>query len=60
MHKAKSAWVPGVKKGDEKTATTSDDGDLKKKVLAILNKLTPQRFETLVEKFQELPIDSQV
>ena len=33
--------------------------DLAKKVRAILNKLTPQKFTTLVEQFQELPIDSQ-
>jgi hypothetical protein len=28
-------------------------------VRAILNKLTPQKFSTLVAQFQELPIDSQ-
>merc|ERR1719209_1663305 len=38
---------------------TEEVDDLRKKVLAILNKLTPQRFETLVQKFQELPIDTQ-
>jgi MIF4G domain len=32
---------------------------LAKKVRAILNKLTPQKFTTLVEQFQELPIDSE-
>ena len=32
--------------------------DLRRKALAILNKLTRQKFETLVQKFQELPIDS--
>merc|ERR1712106_200255 len=37
----------------------SEMDDLKKKVLAILNKLTPQKFQTLVDKFQELPIDTQ-
>lgn len=56
LNKAKNAWVPGVKKKDE----GGDDVEvLKKQVLSILNKLTPQKFETLVEKFQDLPIDSQ-
>merc|ERR1719400_1009124 len=32
--------------------------ELRRKALAILNKLTPQKFETLVQRFQELPIDS--
>ena len=32
--------------------------ELGRKVIAILNKLTPQKFDTLVLRFQELPIDS--
>ena len=36
----------------------SEMDDLRKKALAILNKLTPQKFETLVQEFQELPIDT--
>merc|ERR1719481_377033 len=56
LNKAKNAWMPGVKKADK-----DQDGveALKKQVLSILNKLTPQKFETLVGKFQELPIDSE-
>ncbi len=45
------------KKGAE--IKQDDLDDLPKKVRAILNKLTPQKFNKLVEQFQELPIDSQ-
>ena len=39
---------------------TSEEMDLlKKNVLTVLNKLTPQKFDILVEKFNALPIDSQ-
>ena len=39
---------------------TSEEMDLlKKNVVTILNKLTPQKFDILVEKFNALPIDSQ-
>ena len=42
-----------------KEETLDEMGLLKKNVLAILNKLTPQKFDALVEKFNALPIDSQ-
>merc|ERR1719232_2259067 len=58
LNKAENAWKPGVKEKKE-GIEHSDMEDLRKKVLAILNKLTPQKFETLVQKFQELPIDTQ-
>ena len=58
LNKAENAWKPGAKEKKEGVEHTDMD-DLRKKVLAILNKLTPQKFETLVTKFQDLPIDTQ-
>jgi len=58
LKKAENAWKPGVmekKEGIERT----DMDDLKKKVLAILNKLTPKKFDILVRKFQDLSINTQ-
>lgn len=60
LHKADNAWTPlaiAKKKGADIKQDELDD--LSKKVRAILNKLTPQKFSTLVEQFQDLPIDSQ-
>ena len=55
LHSAENAWKPGVKKGD----TEIDEvAALVKKARAILNKLTPQKFEILVKKFGELDIDN--
>jgi len=60
LNKSENAWKPGVKESKEGTTAELDDmALLKKNVLAILNKLTPQKFDTLVEKFTALPIDSQ-
>lgn len=64
LNKAEHAWKPTVKDPKKKDAGAGDEGMddidvLKKSVLAILNKLTPQKFDTLVEKFTALPIDSQ-
>merc|ERR1719445_2217660 len=58
LNKAENAWKPGAKEKKEGVEHTEME-DLRKKVLAILNKLTPQKFETLVTKFQDLPIDTQ-
>jgi len=57
LNKAENAWKPALKEKKEGLELTEME-ELKKKVLAILNKLTPQKFETLVNKFQELPIDT--
>jgi len=60
LNKADNAWKPNVSgKKAVDVGEVSEMDDLKKKVLAILNKLTPQKFQTLVDKFQELPIDTQ-
>ena len=61
LHKAENAWTPGIaaKKAGVETTSENEIADLAKKVRAILNKLTPQKFEVLVQKFKELPIDSE-
>lgn len=56
LHKADNAWTPGSKAPDDKE---SELNVLLKKVRAILNKLTPQKFSTLVVQFKELDIDSE-
>ena len=59
LNKAENAWMPSVKdKKKDTEAKESESDELRRKALAILNKLTPQKFETLVQRFQELPIDS--
>ena len=59
LNKAENAWKPSVKdtKKDADPKETEVQ-ELRRKSLAILNKLTPQKFDTLVEKFEGLPIDS--
>ena len=62
LNKAENAWTPSAmkKKGDTEEADPKESEleDLRRKAMAILNKLTPQKFDTLVLKFQDLPIDS--
>ena len=57
LQKAENAWKPQNKMdGNEATDPLAE---LERNVRSILNKLTPQKFETLVEKFNGLPIDTQ-
>ena len=65
LNKAENAWTPSAKaKSDPKAKDGDKDPketelqELRRKAIAILNKLTPQKFDTLVLRFQELPIDS--
>ena len=60
LNKAENAWKPSVKEAKKEAddPKESEMEELRRKALAILNKLTPQKFETLVQRFQELPIDS--
>ena len=59
LNKAENAWKPSAKDPKkEADPKESEMDELRRKALAILNKLTPQKFETLVQRFQELPIDS--
>ncbi|XP_034238219.1 eukaryotic translation initiation factor 4 gamma 1-like isoform X2 [Thrips palmi] len=60
LHETENAWKPGVlvagsKESDEEEAKTQD---LYKKVRGVLNKLTPQKFDTLVGQVQALPINT--
>ncbi len=64
LNKAENAWKPGVKKGPGGGPETNGDLEdamevLRKKARAILNKLTPQKFDKLVEDFDKLPIDTE-
>lgn len=57
LRKSDKAWVPSV--AEKGADDTQDDIEiLKKKVRSILNKLTPQKFDILVQQFQDLNIDS--
>ena len=65
LNKAENAWTPSAKakadpkaKEGEKDPKETELQELRRKAIAILNKLTPQKFDTLVLRFQELPIDS--
>eukprot|EP00094_Tigriopus_californicus_P006294 TCALIF_06059-PB protein Name:"Similar to Eif4g3 Eukaryotic translation initiation factor 4 gamma 3 (Mus musculus)" AED:0.10 eAED:0.14 QI:762/0.68/0.76/0.88/0.87/0.88/17/1203/1801 len=62
LHVAENAWKPdklrGNKADSDKPAPDSIE-ELSKRARGILNKLTPQKFETLVEKFNSLPIDTE-
>jgi len=53
LHKAENAWTPGIAAKKAGIETSEDEtADLAKKVRAILNKLTPQKFEV---SFQLIP-----
>jgi len=57
LHKTDNAWKPGqkadVKEEEDPLA------DVAKQTLAILNKLTPQKFDKLIQKFNEITIDTE-
>lgn len=59
LHETENAWKPGVlaggKESNEEDAKTQE---LYKKVRGVLNKLTPQKFDKLVDQVQALPIDT--
>ena len=56
LHKAENAWQPSPKNPDEQV---NEQENLGKEVRAILNKLTPQNFGKLVNKFKLLVIDTE-
>ena len=58
LHSAENAWKPSVKGAKAENGGDARD-DLAKKARAILNKLTPQKFDTLVGKFDELKIENE-
>jgi len=55
LNQAENAWKPSTKD----TTTLDDIESLTKKIRAILNKLCPQKFDTLVARFNELLIDTE-
>ncbi|XP_056018647.1 eukaryotic translation initiation factor 4 gamma 3-like isoform X6 [Ostrea edulis] len=60
LHKAESAWKPGRKAEQaESDETTKNTEELYKKVRSILNKLTPQKFQTLVKQVSEMEITTE-
>ncbi|XP_065935828.1 eukaryotic translation initiation factor 4 gamma 3 isoform X4 [Magallana gigas] len=61
LHKAESAWKPGRKQ--EQAEVVDDDTkkteELYKRVRSVLNKLTPQKFQTLVKQVSEMDITTE-
>ena len=60
LHSAENAWKPSVK-APKNAAENGEDpkAELSRKARAILNKLTPQKFDQLVKKFDDLSIVSE-
>lgn len=51
LRETENAWKPRLEKMD-------DNDTLNKKVRSVLNKLTPEKFSTLVDQVRKLPIDT--
>lgn len=51
LRETENAWKPRMEKAD-------DDASLNKKVRSVLNKLTPEKFSTLVDQVRKLPINT--
>lgn len=59
LHEAENAWRPArFNVGDNATDDDRKTELLYKKVRGILNKLTPQKFDTLLGKIKDLDIDN--
>ncbi|XP_049769636.1 eukaryotic translation initiation factor 4 gamma 1-like isoform X3 [Schistocerca cancellata] len=56
LRETENAWKPARMRGSQ--AEQDKTADLYKKVRGVLNKLTPQKFHTLVQQVQALPIDN--
>ena len=56
LHEAENAWKPR-KLGDD-DEEENEISKLERSSRAILNKLTPQKFDKLVQQFKELEIDT--
>lgn len=63
LHKVKNAWKPAIptltKKEVEDTEDDKDIACLLKNVRGILNKLTPQKYEKLLDQIKTLKIDTE-
>ena len=62
LNQSDNAWKPATlskhKGAEEENGEEDERAVLERKSRAILNKLCPQKFETLVNQFKELNIDS--
>ena len=63
LHNTENAWKPAVAEGPKVVVAPEDEAgrteELYKKVKAILNKLTPQKFQTLIQQVLDLEINSE-
>lgn len=59
LRETENAWKPSRLKQTSLTEEETKTEALYKRVRSVLNKLTPQKFTTLVEQVRHLPIDTQ-
>lgn len=59
LHTSDQAWKPSVKTAEALGGDEAVTQKLYKKTRSILNKLTPQNFETLLKQIKELPINTE-
>lgn len=60
LHKAESPWRPRRKQDQTETdEDTKVTAELYKKVRSILNKLTPQKFQSLVKQLSKMEINTE-
>lgn len=59
LRETENAWKPTRLNQVEKSEEDAKTEALYKKVRSVLNKLTPQKFGTLVDQVRQLPIDTQ-
>ncbi|XP_018344628.1 PREDICTED: eukaryotic translation initiation factor 4 gamma 3 isoform X1 [Trachymyrmex septentrionalis] len=59
LRETENAWKPTRLKQLNQTEEEAKSEALYKRVRSVLNKLTPQKFSTLVEQVRSLPIDTQ-
>lgn len=59
LRETENAWKPTRLKQTFVSEEDAKTEDLYKRVRSVLNKLTPQKFVTLVEQIKQLPIDTQ-
>lgn len=57
LHESENAWKPSHK-SENNAIEDAEEQDLFRRIRGILNKLTPQKFQTLVEQVKELPINT--
>ncbi|KAJ8897594.1 hypothetical protein PR048_002943 [Dryococelus australis] len=58
LRETENAWKPGRLKNTQSSEEEAKTEELYKKVRSVLNKLTPQKFQTLVSQVHSLPIDN--